>query len=118
LGAYIRFRRQGYCAQVQSVICFALPWPANQQNVLVERDHGGVEAMVLAIAVGSALLIAMITGASRSVGHNFWPSDKIEQQDKTEQADEKSPNDKSDQKDTSGQANDKSSKKALKKRAN
>jgi hypothetical protein len=57
---------------------------------VAEPDHGGVEAMVLAIAVGSALLIAMATGAYRSVGHNYWPSDKIEKKDKTEQADEKS----------------------------
>jgi hypothetical protein len=73
--------------------------------------------MVLAIAVGSALLIALVTGASRSVGHNFWSNDKIEQEDKTEQADKKS-NDKSDQKDRSGQGNDNSSKKASKKRDN
>jgi hypothetical protein len=74
--------------------------------------------MVLAIAVGSALLIALVTGASRSVGHNFWSSDKIEQEDKTEQADKKSSNDKSDQKNRSSQVNDKSSKKAPKKRDN
>jgi hypothetical protein len=74
--------------------------------------------MVLAIAVGSALLIAMATGAYRSVGHNYWPSDKIEKKDKTEQADEKSSNGKSDQTDGSGQDNDKSSKKTLKKRDN
>lgn len=67
--------------------------------------------MALGIAVGSALLIALVTGAYRSVGHNFWPIDKIEQRDKTEQADEKSSSDKSDQKDGSGQADEKSSKK-------
>jgi hypothetical protein len=66
--------------------------------------------MVLAIAVGSALLIALVTGASRSVDHNFWSNDKIEQEDKTDQADKKPSNDKSDQKDRSGQGNDKSSK--------
>jgi hypothetical protein len=74
--------------------------------------------MVLAIAVGSALLIALVTGASRSVGHNFWSNDKIEQEGKTEPADKKSSNDKSEQKDRSGQSNDKSSKKASKKRDN
>jgi hypothetical protein len=63
-----------------------------------------VDGMVLAIAVGSALLIALVTGASRSVGHNFWSNDKIEQEDKSEQADEKSSNDKSDQKNGSGQS--------------
>jgi hypothetical protein len=74
--------------------------------------------MVLAIAVGSALLIALVTGASRSVGHNFWSNDKIEQEDKSEQTVKKSSNDKSDQKDRSDQVNDKSSKKASKKRDN
>jgi len=72
--------------------------------------------MVLGIAVGSALLMALVTGASRSVGHNFWSSDKIEQGNKTEQTDEKSSNDKSDQRDRSGQVNDELSKKALKKK--
>jgi hypothetical protein len=74
--------------------------------------------MFLGIAVGSALLIALVTGASRSVGHNFWLNDKIAQEDKTEQANENSSNDKSDQKDRSGQVKDKSSKKASKKRDN
>lgn len=74
--------------------------------------------MVLAIAVGSALLIALVTGASRSVGHIFWSNDKIEQEDKTEQADKKSSNDKSDQKDRSGQGNGKALEKASKKRDN
>ena len=72
----------------------------------------------MAIVVGSALLIALITGASKSVGHNFWSNDIIEQRDKTEQADEKSSNDKSDQKDKSGQTAQKSSKKASKNKAN
>jgi hypothetical protein len=74
--------------------------------------------MVLAIAVGSALLIALVTGASRSVGHNFWLNDKIAQEDKTEQTDENSANNKSDQKDRSGQVKGKSSRKVSKKRDN
>jgi hypothetical protein len=69
--------------------------------------------MVLAIAVGAGLLIALVTGASRSVGHNLWSNDKIEQGDKTEQAD-----DKTDEKERSGQVNGKSSKKTPKKRDN
>jgi len=65
----------------------------------------------LGIAVASALLIALVTGAYRSVGH-------IEQMDKTEKADEKSSSDKSDQKDGSGQAGEKPSKRASKKKTN
>jgi len=74
--------------------------------------------MALGIAVASALLIALVTGAYRSVGHNFWRNDKIEQMDKTEKADEKSSSDKSDQKDGSGQAGEKPSKRASKKKTN
>ena len=74
--------------------------------------------MALGIAVGSALLIALVTGASRSVGHNFWPIDKIEQQHKTDQAEEKSSSDKSDQKEGSGQVDQKSSRKAPKRKIN
>jgi hypothetical protein len=94
----------------------ALPRPANRQNATGGKGSWRLDTMVLAIAVGAALLIALVTGASRSVGHNFWSNDKIEQEDKTEQADKKSPNDKSDQKDQSGQVNNKSSKKSSEKR--